>query len=218
MGSLSAETGGFNRHAIPCFEICNVGPDFDDCASRLVTQHLWFLDEVVTDPTVSVCVQLPKRASTETNVEIAMRPGTDIATTDSSYFDLDQYVVVADLRDGRIANLDGRRLQENAGPVRGSVDGHRPRDALGIACRDGHSSGEGIGIVIPCPTLLSRAKSKGKDGVSGQLPPSSFRGTLPAGEVRKPVSIGACAIVSRMQWGGYITVGAASSTEDLHDS
>lgn len=63
VSSLSAETGGFNRHAIPDFDICNVGSDFDDCAGRLVTQHLWLLDKVVTDPTMRVRVQLPTRKS-----------------------------------------------------------------------------------------------------------------------------------------------------------
>ena len=110
VGSLSAETGRFNRDAIPDFEVCNVDSGFDDRAGRLVTQHLRLLDEAVTDPTMRVRMQLPTRASTKTDVEPVKRPGTNITTTDSSHFNLDQHVVGTDLRDGHIANLDGRRL------------------------------------------------------------------------------------------------------------
>jgi hypothetical protein len=73
-----------------------------------VTQDLWLLDEVVTDPTMRVRVELPTTTSTKADVEVRC-PSTNIATADSSHFDLDQHVVVTDLRDGHIANLDGRR-------------------------------------------------------------------------------------------------------------
>lgn len=106
---LSAETGGFDCYTIPDFEIYNVGSDFDDCAGGLVTQHLWLLDEVVTDSTVGVGVQLSTRTSTKADVEVG-RFGTNIATANSSHFDLDQHVVVTDVRDRDIANLDGRWL------------------------------------------------------------------------------------------------------------
>lgn len=58
MTSLAAETGGFNRYAIPNLEICDIGPDLGDCASRLVAQHLWLPDKTVADPTVRVRMQL----------------------------------------------------------------------------------------------------------------------------------------------------------------
>lgn len=54
--SLAAEAGGFNRHAIPDFDICNIGSDLDNCAGRFVTQHLRLLDKIVADPTVGVRV------------------------------------------------------------------------------------------------------------------------------------------------------------------
>jgi hypothetical protein len=52
-----------------------------------------------------------------TNAEAVRRPGTNITTADTSDFNLDQHVVVTNLRDGRIANLDGRWLEENTRPV-----------------------------------------------------------------------------------------------------
>lgn len=58
MNSLAAETGGFNRYAIPNFEIRDIGPGLDNCASRLVAQHLWLLDKTVADPTMGVRMQL----------------------------------------------------------------------------------------------------------------------------------------------------------------
>jgi hypothetical protein len=53
---LSAESSGFDRYAVPDFEMYNVGPDLHDCASGLMAQHLWLLDEVVTDSTVGISV------------------------------------------------------------------------------------------------------------------------------------------------------------------
>jgi hypothetical protein len=60
---LSAETSGFNRYTIPDLKIGHVGSDIDNGAGRLVAQHLWLLDETVTNPTVGICVQLLEGAS-----------------------------------------------------------------------------------------------------------------------------------------------------------
>ena len=109
--SLAAETSGFNRYTIPDFNVCNISSNLDDCASRLVTQNLWFLDEVVTDPTMSVRVQLQERAvSVKADIETVRKPGTNITAADSSRLNLDQHIVVTGWRNGHIANLYGQCL------------------------------------------------------------------------------------------------------------
>ena len=65
---------------------------------------------------------------------------------------------------------------------------------------DGRSSEGDIGIVgLSHPPFYRVLKARGRT-VSADSSPRSFRGTVPAGEVGKPVSIETCApIASRMQ-------------------
>lgn len=144
-----------------------------------------------------------------------MCPSTNIAATDSSHFNPDQHIVVTDLRDGRIANLDGRRPQEDTRPVCSGVDGHRSLDALWTTFRNGHSSEGGFTIVSPCPRLLSRAQPRGRV-VSAESSPQFLPRNRSDSEVGKPVSLDRG--VRDRHWSDAMGLGAALPTEDPHES
>jgi hypothetical protein len=112
---LPTKNRRFNSNPIPNCGICDMRTDLHDNASRLVSKHLWFCDEIGANTTMRIHMEL----STMSQNARGKRANTDIAATDTCGFHFDENTVITDSRYGEIPNFNIHRLHQRAGSVCG---------------------------------------------------------------------------------------------------